>query len=366
MRYAMIMAGGKGTRLWPMSREGRPKQLIDFINRDGRSVSLLHLAAERLGALVPQERRYLCTGEGYRSAIREKLPQFTDERILGEPEGRDTLNAVGFGAAVFEKLDANAVFAVLTADQLIEPEGVFAEAVDIGFKLVERDPTRLVTFGITPTFPATGYGYIERSTGMEGTGGLGFEVARFVEKPDLARAQAYVQSGDFLWNAGMFVFHAGTFMKLLGKYKPESHAGLRKIQAAWGTGEQSATIASEYPKLPKISVDYAVMEPASVDPAVSIVGVEMKTRWLDVGSWPTFAETVPADGQGNRASGSSRAMWHDARGNVVVGDRPGHTVALLGVENLVVVTTDEATLVMPMERAQDLKLLHGKLPEELK
>lgn len=369
MRYAMIMAGGAGTRLWPLSRLGRPKQLLPFIERPGRaSASLLELAANRLDGLVGQSNRYICTGESYRAAIRESLPSFTDERILGEPMGRDTVNAVGFAAAVFAKQDPDAVFAVLTADHIIEPQDVFHARMDLGFRLVEEDPSRLVTFGIKPTYPATGYGYIERARPIPGTDGHAYQVARFVEKPDAPRAQAYVESGNFGWNSGMFVFHAGTVLSCLQRFKPECAKGLRKIQDAWGTPDQPAVLNEVYPSLPKVSVDYAIMEPASDDEAVSIVGVEMDLTWLDVGSWPSYAETLDADGDGNRSSGAAELVSLDSTGNLVVLDSEcdAHTVALLGCNNLIVVKTPDATLVMPRDRAQDLKSLHERTRNDLK
>jgi len=367
MRYAMIMAGGSGTRLWPVSRAGEPKQLIRFIRRPGddREVSLLEVAAERLEGLVPVERRYICTGEKYRGIIKDRLPSFTDDRILGEPMPRDTVNAVGFGAAVFGKDDPDAVFSVLTADHLIEPADVFAEAMDVGYGIVERDPSRLVSFGIKPTFPATGFGYIEDGGEIPETGGLGFRVAKFVEKPPLAEAERYLSAGNFSWNAGMFVFHAQTFLELLSRHAPESHAGLMKIREAWGTDRQRAVLDEVYPGLPKVSVDYAVMEPAASDPAVSLAGVRMDVEWLDVGSWPSYGETIEPDGAGNRARGGAAAL-HDSTGNLVVSTDSEHTVALVGCEDLIVVHTERATLVIPRDRAQDLKALHAMLPEELK
>lgn len=367
MRYAMIMAGGSGTRLWPMSRADEPKQLIRFIRRPGSKelVSLLEIAAERLEGLVPVERRYICTSESHRGVIRARLPSFSDDRILGEPMPRDTVNAVGFGAAVFGKSDPDAVFAVLTADHLIRPQASFAKAMEVGFSIVEKDPTQLVSFGIRPTAPATGFGYIEDGGELPGTGGLGFRVARFVEKPPLDRAREYVASGRFSWNAGMFVFHARTFMELLARHKPESAAGLMRIREAWGTAKQSEVIGAVYPTLPKISVDYAVMEPAAEDPAVSLAGVRMDIEWLDVGSWPSYGETLEADALGNRIGGGRTAL-HDSRHNLIVSSDEGHTVALVGCDDLIVVHTPGATLVMPRHRAQDLKKLHAELPESLR
>ena len=383
MRYAMIMAGGAGTRLWPLSRRDKPKQLLRFITRPGddRERSLLELASHRLDGLIDPERRYVCTAEAYREPIRELLPEMKDAQILGEPAARDTVNAVGLAAAVLAKQDKDAIFAVLTSDHVIEPAAEFRSRMDLGFRLVENDDRRFVTFGIKPTFPATGFGYVERGTpvrdvrgggksAVDGTKDHCHQVARFVEKPDRPRAEVYVQSGDFFWNAGMFVWKATTFLEALERFKPESHAGLMKIQAAWGTRKAKAVLEEVYPTLPKISVDYAIMEPAAKAAAAADKGrfqvcmVQMDLSWIDVGSWPSFAQTVPADKGGNRAAGAGTVVSHASRNTLVYASK-GHTVALLGVEDLVVVQTPDATLVMPRARAEELKALHGLLDERL-
>lgn len=376
MRYAMIMAGGAGTRLWPMSRKDCPKQLVPLIPRAGKSpASLLEVAADRLESLVPTERRYICTAEGYRAPIREKLPAFTDAQILGEPVGRDTVNAVGFAAAVLHKIDKDAVFAVLTADHLIEPETSFRKLIETGFKLVEQDRSRLVTFSVKPTYPATGFGYVERSAAIPGFNGQAYKVERFVEKPSKEKAQAYIESGAFGWNSGMFVWSAATIMDCLRRYKPESYEGLVKIADAWGTPKQKKVIDEVYPKLPKISVDYAIMEPAAREQArttgksseagaVKVCTVLMDLSWLDVGSWPSYAQTLTADADGNRRNASGAML--KCKNSLVVSSDPNHYVALLGCENLIVVHTDNATLVMTREKAEELKLLHQELPENLK
>jgi mannose-1-phosphate guanylyltransferase len=387
MRYAMIMAGGAGTRLWPMSRKDKPKQLLRFITRPGddQSRSLLELAAMRLDGLIDAKRRFICTAEGYRASIREQLSAFADAQILGEPAARDTVNAVGFAAAVLEKQDKDAIFAVLTADHIIEPIETFRERMDLGFRLVENDPRRFVTFSIKPTYPATGFGYVERSTpirdrkngdtpAIDGVKQDAYHVHRFVEKPDLARAQAYVQSGDFGWNSGMFVWKASTFLEALKTYKPESHAGLMKIQDAWGTKKGKAVLEEVYPTLPKISVDYAVLEPASKEShkagkpeqaAFSVCTVQMDLHWLDVGSWPSYSETVTADAAGNRVAGEGTAVAVAAKNNLIISPK-GHTVALLGVDDLIVVHTPDATLVMPRSKSEELKALHAKVDDRLK
>ncbi len=385
MRYAMIMAGGAGTRLWPMSRNQRPKQLLPLIAgaRPGDPArSLLEVAAARMEGLVPPERRYICTAEAFRAQIKASLPAFSDDRILGEPCGRDTVNAVGFGAAVFHKLHKDAVFCILTADHLISPEEVFRERAELAFRLVEQDPRRLVTFSIKPTYAATGFGYVERGPAIHGvtdskgreiaeSRSLAFRVSRFVEKPDLPRAQAYYESGHFGWNSGMFVFHAGTFLECLKKYKPESFEGLMKIQQAWGTREQQRVLEEVYPTLPRISVDYAVMEPASREKepgGVTVCTVNTDVSWLDVGSWPSYGETLKADAGGNRlgAAAADATTLLECRDTLVVNDDPSHTVAALGVRDLIIVHTRDATLVMPRAHAEALKQLHALVRNDLK
>ncbi|CAN5872287.1 mannose-1-phosphate guanylyltransferase [soil metagenome] len=380
----MIMAGGAGTRLWPMSRMGQPKQLLPLIQSAGddgakgaaKSTggprSLLQVAADRLSGLVPPERRYICTGEAYRAPIRASLPEFGEAQILGEPAARDTLNAVGFTAAVLHKLDPEAVFAVFTADHVITPPEVFRARVEAGFRLVEADPRRLVTFSIKPTYAATGFGYIERGgpiTGVKGAEGVSWRVARYVEKPSIERAQAYVQSGHFGWSSGMFVWKAATVLEAIQKFKPAAHEGLMKIRAAWGTKDQQQVLEAVYPTLPKISVDYALMEPASTSTEFPVCTVLMDLSWLDVGSWPSYGQTLEADGAGNRLGGvldAAHAVLVSSKDNLVVSSEPGHTVALLGCEEMIVVHTAEATLVMPRARAEELKVLHGLVDGKLK
>lgn len=375
MRYAMIMAGGAGTRLWPASRRGMPKQLARlFASTGGTRESLLSVAYHRLDDLIPAERRFICTNEAFRAEISDQIAGITDDQILGEPMGRDTVNAVGLTAAILALRDPSAVFAVLTADHVISPAPKFRTLLDAGFKLVEEDATRLVTFTIKPTFPATGFGYVERGPAISNAAGPAFRVERFVEKPSAERAQAYVESGAFGWNAGMFVWSAATILDCLRRYKPDSYEGLMKIQRAWDTPDRAKVLAEIYPTLPKISVDYAIMEPASreqtrtagrpTEPtSVKLCTVLMDLQWLDVGSWPSFGETLDADADNNRVSGN--VVVHECAGTMVVNDDPDHIVAVLGAEDMVVIHTKEATLVMPKSKAQDLKTLHAKLPESL-
>jgi mannose-1-phosphate guanylyltransferase len=357
----MIMAGGSGTRLWPLSTAGEPKQLAPLI--DGKC--LLRIAYERLAGLIDADHRWICAGGRHREAIKRAVPGFTDGRFLGEPMGRDTVNAVALTAAVLEKVDPGCSFAVLTADHLIEPRDVFLESVRNAFELVEADARRLVTFSITPTFPATGYGYVERDKPIAGAPTGAFRVSRYVEKPDLETAKRYVQSGRFGWNSGMFVWKASTVLEALDAYKPESCQGARTIAEAWGSADFSRVIGDVYPTLPKISVDYALMEPASTDDRYEVCTVATDVSWRDVGSWSSLAEIIEADAAGNRVSGDW-ATLRDCRDSFVFNADEGHHIALLGCEGLTVVRTKDATLVMPSAMAEHLKELHATLPESLR
>lgn len=358
MRYGMIMAGGAGTRLWPMSRWSRPKQLIPFIG--GRS--LLQIAAERLQGIIPQERRLICTGEAFREPIREAMPSFTDEQILGEPIGRDTVNAVGFTAAVLAKRDPDAIFAVLTADHLVEPQDEFARKLDTAYQLVEDDPNRFVTFSITPTYPATGFGYVDRDDPLTGFADA-YRAKRFVEKPDERTAQEYVDSGRFGWNSGMFVFRAQTFLDALQQFKPDSHQGLMQIQQAWDTPDQQRVLNEVYPTLPKVSVDYAIMEPASRAEEFDVCTVILNINWMDVGSWPSYGDTLEPDDRGNRTNATTLHL--DSRNVLAVSDDPNHTIATIGCDNLIIVHTNDATLVCPASESQRVKDIAGMVDESL-
>jgi mannose-1-phosphate guanylyltransferase len=357
MRYALIIAGGSGTRLWPMSRDALPKQLIPFL--EGKS--LLEIAYERLDGLIPPGRRFVCAGERHGEAIRRAIPRLTPDRFLGEPTGRDTLNAVGLGAAVIGRDDPEAVIAVFTADHIIRPIDRFQEIIAQGFELAEQHPETLVTFGIAPTQPATSYGYLELGARLSGTARV---VERFKEKPDEATANTYFAGGPerYLWNSGMFVWRARTLLECIRRYEPANASGLQRVAGAWGSPEQAAVLGEVYPALRKVSVDFAVMEPASRDPRWRVAAVPMPLEWLDVGSWPMFAETCVHDEQEN-ALAAARHVLVDTRRTLVASSDPQHLITAVGCDNLIIIHTPDATLVCRADRAEDIKKVYGLVGE---
>ena len=356
MEYGVIMAGGLGTRLWPLSRQKFPKQLLPV--KKGKS--LLQLSFERLLGIIPAERIFVCTAEAHRQVVLENLPQLPPENLLGEPEPRDTANAVGFPAAVLHKKDKDAVFAVITADHVIEPVETFQKCMRTAFDVIAASPKTLVTFGIVPTHGHTGLGYIQRGEPLGDYNGA-YQVLAFKEKPDKPTADRYVESGRFYWNSGMFVWRADTVLEQLAADLPQSYQGLKKIGDAWGTADQQKVVAEVYPRLPKISIDYAVMEPASQRKVVSVV--EMPVNWLDVGSYPALAETLDVDNQENSVDAETLTVL-DSDGNIIVSRDPEHLVTAIGVSDMIIIHTKEVTMVCPKNEAQRVKELVAKVKEK--
>lgn len=353
------MAGGSGKRLWPLSRQGMPKQMLHLVG----DTSLLRLAYERVVDVVGADYVWVCTGARYADAVRAELPELAPERILGEPEGRDSLNAVAWPAAVLAQQDPEAVVAMVTADQLMEPTSAFQDALREAFTVAEADPTALVTFGVVPNSPHTGYGYLRRGAPLTEHPNV-CRVAEFVEKPNLETAQRYLDSQNYWWNAGMFVWQARTLLAQLEHLVPDCFRIVTEIAADPGKVEQM------FGGLPKISVDYAIMEPVSRGRGAVIEGVRshvvavrLPIRWFDVGGFPSLAEHLPHDDAGNALDG--RTMILDAGHNLVLNKASEHLVAVMGVHDLVVVATDDITMVCPVSQAESIKALVAKVADEV-
>jgi len=344
MRYAVIMAGGAGKRLWPLSRVHRPKQLLPLIA--GRS--LLEIAVDRLDGLFAPERIWIITNAEYAAQVRAALPSIPPENVVGEPEGRDTANAIALATELIDARDESATMAVFTADHVIRPRERFAEVIEAACEAAEAHDDALLTFGIRPTWPHTGLGYIH--SGSELGEGLR-EVIAFKEKPAHAVARQYVDSGEYYWNSGMFVWTLGAIRTALNEFLPESMRKLEPVlRAARDRRDIAPLLAEAYPTLERISIDYAVMERAH-----RVLVVELSCDWLDVGSWPALENVVAGDEAGNTIVADETVVM-DSRHNVIVSEGD-HLLALLGMSNCIVVHSPDATLVCNRDDAQRLKEL---------
>ncbi len=354
MRYVLIVAGGSGKRLWPLSRQDMPKQLLKVLG----GKSLLRIAYERLDGVVPPERILVCTGADYASVVAGELPEIPAANILGEPQGRDSLNAVVWPAAILATTDPDAAIAVVTADQVMHPVEAFQAALIEGFEVVESDPAALVTFGVVPTTPHTGYGYLERGAEDPGRPAVS-DVVAFKEKPDRITAEEYLASGRYWWNAGMFVWRAQTLLDQLAELLPPTHAAILELAAA------PERLGEIYPKLTKISVDYAIMEPVSQGRGTAHVkAVRLPIEWHDVGGFASLAEQLPRDDRGNVTQGTSVLV--DAQDNLVINNaEDGRLVAVVGLSGTVIVQTPQITLVCPISEAERIKELVAEVTARL-
>jgi len=360
--YACIMAGGSGERFWPLSRRARPKHLLKLFSER----TLIEEAVRRLEGVVPLAHIFVLSNEVQLEATRAALPFLAPEQIVAEPAKRDTAAAAALATALVRSRDPRAVMALLPADSLIKDSATYARQLR-GALARAATSDALLTFAIKPNHPATGFGYLEMAEEL----GAGFRrVARFVEKPDAATAADYVASGNYAWNAGMFIWRVGAFLAEAERRTPSLAAFIREFPRAesGATSEaaiteqvavRSAFLAERFPTLePKVSVDYAIMEKAR---AVETLVAEFD--WDDVGSWTALPAHLGQDEAGNCVSGE-RVALHEARGNIVFGSS-GRTVALCGVQDLVVVETADAILVAHRDAVQEIKQVLPKVPPEV-
>lgn len=350
--YALILAGGSGTRFWPLSRDAKPKQLIDLFG-DG---TLLEHAIRRLEGLVPLKNILILTNEKQAAGVRENASMLPPENVFAEPAKRDTAPAVALGIGLVAARNPDAVMLVIPADQLIRDTDAYQEVMRDALSAAEQSDG-LVTIGIQPTWPCPSYGYIERgdSANIAGLQHAPHEVKRFREKPSPEVAEEFLRHGGFTWNAGMFVWSLPTVIGQLAKHAPELATFIGELK---NSPDLIATVAEKFPLLPARSIDYALMENAD-----RVLNIEATFDWDDVGSWISVAKYLKVYGTENHANDEITEV--DSQNNIIFNARPGSRIALLGVDDLIIVQTEDSLLVANRHQADAIKNLSPLLPKEL-
>ncbi len=343
---ALILAGGRGERFWPRSRKSSPKQFL-CLTGDGKT--MIRHTVDRISSLVEAEDIFISTNADYKALVREQLPEIPEENILCEPIGRNTAPGIGLGAVHVRKKYEDALMLVLPSDHLIKMQDIYRGVLKEALEVAEEGKN-LVTLGITPTSPETGYGYIRFKPDTKR--GNAYAVDRFVEKPDAVKAKEYVDSGEYLWNSGMFIWKVSSILDCMERDLPEIYAGLTKIEAAIGTAQQEQVLRAEFETMPSESVDYGILEKES-----GIFVLPGAFGWDDVGSWLALERLREADGEGNVLGGNTLAV--NAKGCIVEGQEK--LMALVGVEDLVIVDTGDATLICSKNSTADIKKLLERL-----
>ena len=344
---ALIMAGGRGERFWPKSRKTMPKQFLSLTD-DGKT--MIQLTVERISSVVDMEDIYIATNKDYKELVRSQLPGIPEENILCEPVGRNTAPCIGLGAVHMAKKYDDAIMLVLPSDHLIKFNKMFLSVLKDSCDVAEKD-RNLVTIGITPAYAETGYGYIKfDSHVMEGRA---YKVDRFVEKPSLEVAKEYLETEEYLWNSGMFVWKLSSILYNLERFMPETFAGLKRIQASIGTPEEEDVLRKEFAQFQSQSIDYGIMEKAE-----NIYTVPGTFGWDDVGSWLAVERIRKSNEMGNVVSGNIITVGtHNC---IIQGEKK--LIAAVGLEDLIIVDTEDATLICAKDSTADIK----KVLENLK
>lgn len=358
MLHAVILAGGSGTRFWPLSRVARPKQLLDLVG--GRT--MIQATVDRLAGVVSSEQTLVVTNRSLVAAIAEQLPALVPRQIVGEPCKRDTAPAIGLAALLVLQADPDATMVVMPADHLIQPPEAFQAAIRQAVAIVEERPETLVTFGIQPTYPAESFGYIERGKeagergqGAGDTSSSAFEVVRFREKPARSVAEEYLAAGTFYWNSGIFVWKARTILNALAKLEPEIHAHLQAIGKSLNAPNSTAVLDREFTAIRGKSIDFAILEHYQ-----PVVVIEAPFTWDDVGSWQALARSAGTDADGNTAIGKHLGIR--TMGSIVR-TSADHLVVTLGMKDTVVVHTPDATLVASKQEEEAIREVVKALEE---
>lgn len=353
-QYALILAGGSGSRFWPLSRNAKPKQLLNLFG----NTTLLTQTIERLEGLIPKENILILTNPVQEEAVREVAAHLPAENIFAEPAKRDTAPAVALGIALIAARDPDATMMILPSDQLISDTTAYHSVMRDALTVAENNAA-LVTVGIKPTWPCPSFGYIERgeeaSTEGPTTTNKPYEVTRFREKPNRELAEKFLTHGNFAWNAGMFIWSVKTVTAELENHSPELAQFIHNVSH---TEDINTVITEQFLKLTPTSIDYALMENAS-----RVLNIEATFDWDDVGSWISLATYLDEQGHGNKTN--TEIVEIDSRDNIVFNDREDSKVALLGVDDLIVVQTDDALLIANRHRADSIKELGDLLPDHL-
>lgn len=342
--YAIILAGGSGTRLWPRSRKANPKQMLDLIS----TRSMLQETYERVASRVPPENVFVITNREYVEQVRAQLPEVPAAQIIGEPEGRGTAPPAALAALLLRERDPEAITFVLPADHVIQRTAPFLAALQTAAELANQK--FLVTLGVLPTYPETGYGYIEASGALERDEHAAFQVHRFREKPNLETAQEFIERGHFYWNSGIFIWRADVILQAFQQHMPQTLAQLEKIVA---NGLAAPTLDTDWHALENETLDFGIMERAS-----NVAMIPLDAGWSDVGSWTALYALMPHDEVHNAVQANHIGV--NTRASFIYGG--ARLIATIGLENMIVVDTDDVLLICPQDHAQDVK----KIVDELK
>jgi mannose-1-phosphate guanylyltransferase len=352
--YAVIMAGGGGTRLWPLSRQNRPKQMLALIS----DRTLFQMAVDRLEGVFTPERILVVTVEDQAQDLQRQVPGIPEDNYLLEPLPRGTASVVGWAAAALRERDPEAVMAVLTADHIIPHQDRFREVLQAAFEVARDD--YLVTLGITPSYPATGYGYIKQGPELGSYRGRDvYEVERFTEKPDLEQAVKMLASGDYAWNSGMFFWSVARILEEFKRQMPDLADQLQVIAEGWGTPDQDQVVGEVWPEIKPETIDFGIMEGAERVAVIPAAGL----GWSDVGSWESLFDVLDSDASGNITRGGEHIAL-DSQGTLVYTAENPRTVVTIGTENLVVVDTGDVLLVCDKKQSQRVREIVQRLTDE--